>query len=127
MKMKLNDVVFLYETLNKIADMPSLVDAPIEVKFMLVRNARITQPFHIDFMQQRRDLLLANSSPKEEGSDDRMATPEQLKYINDEIEKLSQLEVEVPVVTIKLKDLESLKLDMSMLSGLYPLILDGKV
>lgn len=125
MKMKLNELVFLYETLNKIAELPSLLEAPIEIKFTLVRNARAIQPFHYDFMQQRQDLMLANSSPANEAGD-RTATAEQLKYINDEIDKLGQLEVEVPIITVKLKDLESLKLDMSMLSGLYPIILDGK-
>lgn len=129
MKMKLQDAVFLYETLNEIAEMETLVDAPIEIKFTLVRNARATQPFHSEYIEQRRELLLANSSPAEnsEESGDRIATAGQVQIINTELEKLGQLEIDVPVIPIKLKDLESLKLNMIGLSGLYPIITDGEV
>lgn len=126
MKMKMQDLVFLYETLNKIADMPILEDAPIETKFKLVRNVREIQSYYTDFIKSRQELLIKNSSVSEEDSEKRIATVDQLKYINDEVDKLCNVEVDVAVIPVTLKELEALKLDMVGLSGLYPIISDGE-
>lgn len=130
MKMKLRDAVFLYETLSRLAEMEAMTNAPIEIKFTLVRNARAVQPFYSEFMEQRRELLIANSSPKDkenEESGERTATSTQIKFINAELDKLGEVEIEIPIIPVILKDLESLNIDMAGLSGLYPIIADGKV
>lgn len=121
MKIKTRDVVFLYETINAIAETETIKQAPIDIKFLLVRNARIAQPVFSEFMEVRQNLMLENSSPVED-SDQRSATKEQAKFINDEIAKIEQVELELPLSPISLNQLDSLKLDLAQLSALYPII-----
>lgn len=122
MLLKTREIVFLYQTLNAIASSENITEAPIDVKFILVRNARAIQPIAVEFDEARTKLLMENSSPSEEEDNSRLASQEQLKFINDEIGKLEEVEVEVNVTPISLAKLEPLKLDMIQISGLYPII-----
>lgn len=123
MLMKTGEIVFLYITLNEIASSDKIEEAPIDVKFLLVRNARAIQPIADEFNNTRAKLLMENSSPDEENdNNNRVASAEQLKFINEEISKLEEVEVEVAVTPISLSKLEPLKLGMIQLSGLYPII-----
>lgn len=122
MLLKTREIVFLYQTLNAIASSENIAEAPIDVKFILVCNARAIQPIAVEFDEARTKLLMENSSPSEEEDNSRLASQEQLKFINDEIGKLEEVEVEVNVTPISLNKLEPLKLDMIQISGLYPII-----
>ena len=122
MLLKTRDVVFLYKTLNEIAESDNIREAPIDVKFVLVCNVRAIQSVAVQFDESRSKLLIDNSSPDEEHENSRKASAEQLKFINEEISKLEDIEVEVNVTPISLAKLEPLKLDMIQISGLYPII-----
>lgn len=121
MKIKTRDVVFLYETINAIAETETIKQTPIDIKFLLVRNARIAQPVFDEFMEARQNLMLENSSSVE-NSDQRSATKEQVEFINSEIAKIEEVELELPLSPISLNQLDSLKLDLAQLSALYPII-----
>ena len=121
MKLTTRDIVFLYDTVAKIANKQDIERAPIDVKFLLVRNIRAMQPIYQEFIDARKKLLLENST-EIEGTADRRATAEQAVYINNEIEKLEAVEVEIPISSISLSKLEALNLDVVELSGLYPII-----
>lgn len=126
MKMKVRDIVFLYQTLNKIASKDTIAEAPVDIKFLLVRNARVIQDIAVDFDETRKRLAIENSTAIEGNEDgERRATKEQLDYINAEIAKLENVEVEVAVSPVTLEQLECLKLDLPELSGLYPIIQEG--
>lgn len=124
MKLFTRDIVYLYDTIGKISEREGIENAPTDVKFLLVRNARALQPIWVDFMEARRNLLISNSSPVSENSEDRQATPEQLRHINSEIAKLEQVEVEVAIAPISIARLESLNLDIQEMNGLYPIIVN---
>lgn len=126
MKMKVRDIVFLYQILNKIASKDTIAEAPVDIKFLLVRNARVIQDIAVDFDETRKRLAIENSTAIEGNEDgERRATKEQLDYINAEIAKLENVEVEVAVSPVTLEQLECLKLDLPELSGLYPIIQEG--
>ena len=121
MKLTTRDVVTLYDIIGKIAERQDLNTAPVDVKFLLVRNARAVQDIWAEFMQARQTLLMENSRPVE-NSENRQATQEQLDYINKEIAKLEKVEVEVAITPISLSKLEALNLDIIEMNGLYPII-----
>lgn len=123
MKLATKDVVFLYQTLNRIAESETIREAPIDIKFLLVRNARAIQDIAIEFDEARQKLAMENSIAIEDSENgERQASAEQLKFINEEIAKLEKVEVEVPISPVSLKQLAFLKLDLPELSGLYPII-----
>lgn len=122
MKILTKDLVFLYETIQNIANKENIENAPVDVKFLLVRNARSIQSIYVDFMDARRNIVMANSALAEDNSENRIATSEQLKYINSEIEKLGKVEIEVSLTPIPLAKLESLNLGIVDMNGLYPII-----
>lgn len=127
MKLTTRDIVRLYNTINKIAEKQDLNKAPVDVKFLLVRNARAIEQICMEFEEARRVLLVENSSPAEDNSGNRQATAEQVKYINGEIAKLEQIEVEVAVNPISLYQLDSLNLDIKEINGLYPIVANEEV
>lgn len=126
MKFLTKDIIRLYDTMNKISEREDSKNAPIDIKFLLVRNMRSLQPVWTDFIEARRELLITNSVPIEENSEDRRATSEQLEYINNEIAKLEKVEVEVAIAPISLAKLESLNLSVQEIDGLYPIITNGE-
>lgn len=126
MKLTTRDVVYLYDTIGQISEREGIENAPADIKFLLVRNARSLQPIWAEFREARFTLLMDNSEPAEDNSEERKATPEQLRFINDEIVKLEKVEVEVAVAPIPLAKLESLNLGIQELNGLYPIIADGE-
>lgn len=122
MKLSTRDVVYLYDTIGQISEKKDIENAPADIKFLLVRNARALQDTWADFMEARHNLLMANSEPAGENSEERKATPEQLEYINSEITKLEKIEVEVMIAPIPLAKLEPLNLGIQEINGLYPII-----
>ncbi len=122
MKLLTRDVIFLYNTIQDIADKEDISNAPIDVKFLLVRNARALQPIYVEFMDARKEVTLANSKPAEDDPENRIATPEQLEYINNEIMKLEEAEVEINLSPIPLAKLEPLNLGIIEMNGLYPIV-----
>lgn len=126
MKLTTRDIVYLYDTIGQISEQDGIENAPADIKFLLVRNARSLQPVWAEFNEARRTLLLDNSEPTEDDSESRKATPEQLRFINEEIVKLEKVEVEVAIAPIPLAKLEPLNLGIQELNGLYPIIADGE-
>lgn len=125
MTLKVNEIVFLYQTISNLAQDSRLNDAPIDVKFSLVRNAREIAAIAEDFDATRHEIMMNNSTSVEtkvEGESNRTCTKEQLDYINEEIEKMGNVEVEVALIPIKLAQLEPLHLTMIEINGLYPII-----
>lgn len=122
MKFSIKDAIYLYTTINKIAENQDTANAPLDIKFLLVRNARALQPTLEDFENTRRDLIMKNSSQKGDNPDERQTTSEQSRFINSEIKRLEKIEVEVAIAPIPLSSLEPLKLNIEELNGLYPII-----
>ena len=122
MKFLTRDIISLYDTMNKISEREDAKNAPVDVKFLLVRNMRALKPVWTDFMEARTELLIANSVPIEENSEKRQATFEQVNYINSEIAELEKLEIEVAIAPIPLEKLESLNLSIQEMDILYPII-----
>lgn len=124
MKFFTGDIIYLYNIIEQISKKDEVEKAPIDIKFLLVRNFRILKPIWEDFMETRRELLITNSSSSEDNPEKREATPEQLEYINKEIAKLEKVEIDVQIVPIPLEKLEPLNLNITEIDGLYPIILN---
>lgn len=125
MILKVKDAVFLYDTIASIANKDDINEVPVDVKFILVRNIRALQQIWEDFYATRQKLVIDNSEPNPEATkdtEDRKVTRLQLDFINSEIEKLENVEMEVTVLPLTLDQLDSLHLDITEMNGLYPII-----
>lgn len=126
MILKIKDAVFLYDTIASISNKEDISEVPVDVKFILVRNIRALQQIWEDFYATRQKLVIDNSDPNptptEETEGDRKVTKKQLDFINNEIEKLENVEMEVAVLPLTLDQLDTLHLNIVEINGLYPII-----
>lgn len=126
MKISVRDALYMYDSINNIAKNENICNASVKIKFLLSRNVRVLQPIWEEFQASRQQLLIEHSSPAdEEGT--RSVTQEQADFINSEIDKLQNMEVELPLTPISLPALEELNLGLVEMNGLYPIIKQEEV
>lgn len=116
--MKNEEIINLYETLEKIDDCTSLT-FPIEVSFALAKNKHILNPIYTAVMDTRQKIILENGIRNE---DNTYTIPnEKIEKVNNDLRNLYNLSSEVNLNYINVNTLEG-KISLKFMEGLLPIL-----
>lgn len=105
------DILTMYEGLMQLAQNTDVV-FPAKVSFAVARNIKAITPIVNDLEMSRLQVL--NRYGTRENEDSFSVPLEKIDECNKELEALANMDIEVPLVKIKLSDLEDLKFSIAI-------------
>lgn len=100
------DILIMYEGLTKLAQDTDIV-FPAKISFAVARNIKTITPIVNDLEVSRLQVLHRYGTKNSENS---FSVPlDKVDECNKELDALANMDIEVPLVKIKLSDLEDLK------------------
>lgn len=112
------EIINLYETLEKIDDCTSLT-FPIEVSFALAKNKHILTSIYTAIMDTRQKIIIENGIKND---DNTYTIPnEKIEKVNNDLKNLYSLTSEVNLNYINVNTLDG-KISLKFMEGLLPIL-----
>ncbi len=122
MILKTIDIVSLYRKLIEISQREELI-MPVKLSFKLLRNSKTIEPIALSFEEASNSTIMKYANPLQGEDVGKMEiSKEDFEKVKFEIKELEDEDVDIPLLPIKLSELEDLDLTMRDLAGLYPII-----
>lgn len=108
------DIITMYCGLESLASDPD-TKLPAKVSFAIVRNIKTLAPIVEDINSTRQSIAQTYGVK----IDDKYSIPEQyIDTVNQELTGVAETEVDVPIVKIKMSDIENLNISVAVAEGL---------
>jgi hypothetical protein len=119
MILKSYEVCNLYESLINIQQ--ENIKFPIKFGFILIKNTKLLAPIYESIIQVRDNTFM--NYAEEDGNGETIIPEDKIEAAQKELDELSEVENEVLLSTVSLKEIEEFELGLKDLEGLYPIII----
>lgn len=106
--MKTTDIINLYTTLTNLRE----CGLKARVSFSMARNLKTILPIVEDYEQARLKLLQTSGAADPSNPNQYIVPPESVQSVLQELDELGSVDVEVPLLKIKLSDIEDLDISI---------------
>lgn len=110
MRLKNSDIIKIYETLINIYNQKDMKFSA-KTAFSLIRNINLLQPYYINIMEVREDLIRSNGSELVDGT--YQIPQDSIDFINQELQDLLDIECEIALNKINFEDFPQLQLTLN--------------
>lgn len=117
MKYTNKEVTEMYEALALVRR--SDMAFPAKISYAIVRNLRTLGPIYEDIMGARAEIIQQNGDVVE---DHYTVHKDKMDSVNKELKSLSEVENEVHLTKIRMRDIESIDIPIDIMEGLYAMI-----
>lgn len=116
------EIFQLYTALNELINNSTDRKFPIAVSFKIMRNVSLLKPIYEDIEKTRGDIIQKYCSPQPENPGMYSVREDAQEDFNREINELSDIEVPIELIKVKLEDFGDIELSLADMQTLMPMI-----
>lgn len=119
--MKNSEIFVLYDSLNELSQKND-VKLPAKIGYICLKNKNLLEPYYKTISESRDKIVQEYIEKDEEGN---MRVPEdKIEEANNKLQEILDIEEDIDLQKINIKDIEDESLPMDILNGLMPILIE---